>query len=92
MRYEDLDYRLVTGNEDPLQDNITVENPILIGVHAPESKVYIKLNTENRIAIDTDEGGKFEYAFDDLKVDDVLSLQIKTGSKYDEFWQELIRE
>lgn len=92
MRYEDLPYRIKTGYEDPLPDNITTENPILIGVHAQKSTVYIKLNENNRISINTDEGGKFEYAFNSLNVDDVISMQTKNGSKYEEFWEEVIRE
>lgn len=92
MRYEDLPYRLETGYEDPLQINITTDNPHIIGVHAPESKVYIKLNDNNRITVDTDDGGKFEYTFEQLEVGDIVSLQLKNGSKYDEFWQEIIRE
>ncbi|KGL45065.1 hypothetical protein EP56_05770 [Listeriaceae bacterium FSL A5-0209] len=92
MRYEYLPYRMKTGYEDPLPDNITTDNMVLIGVHAPESNVYIKLNENNRVSIDTDEGGKFEYAFNNLSVDDVISMQVKNGSKYEEFWEEIIRE
>lgn len=91
MRYENLPYRIETGYEDPLQINITTDDPHIIGVHAPESKVYIKLNDNNRIAVDTDEGGRFEYTFDDLKVGDIISFQMKVGSKFEEFWEEVIR-
>ncbi|RQW65700.1 hypothetical protein DUK53_15025 [Listeria sp. SHR_NRA_18] len=92
MRYDDLPYRFETGFEDPLQLNVTVDNPIVIGVFAPDTKLYLKLENNNRVSVNTDEGGKFEYEFDGLEVDNIISFQIKNASQYLEFWQETIRE
>ncbi|MBC2370149.1 hypothetical protein HBP99_16080 [Listeria booriae] len=92
MRYEDLPYRLETGLDDPLPDNITTENLTAIGVYAPGETVYIKWNANNRVLVNADEDGKFEYVFDHLKVEDSISFQKKQGTQYVEFWQETIRE
>ncbi|PNP90619.1 hypothetical protein BMT55_11605 [Listeria newyorkensis] len=90
MRYPDIIE--VYAGFDPLQENITVESPIIIGVHASDSNVYIQLNDGTRWRVLTDDGGKFEYALEMLQVGDTISMQAKNGAKYEEFWNEMIRE
>lgn len=87
MRYPDIE-----ASEDPLFFNITTLSPHVVGVFAPETTIYIQVNDNKRIQLDTDIGGKFEYTFDRLTLDDVLTFTTKEGTMYRSFWVEKIRE
>ncbi|MBC1945116.1 hypothetical protein HCA15_14075 [Listeria booriae] len=90
MRYPDI-IEAYAGF-DPLQENITTNNPYIVGVHAPDSKVYMHLNDSTRRGVTTDDGGKFEYVWETLHVGDAISMQSKNGTNYEEFWVEMVRE
>ncbi|RQW65789.1 hypothetical protein DUK53_14325 [Listeria sp. SHR_NRA_18] len=87
MRYEDINPAF-----DPLFENITTEQLHVIGVYAPETKVYISLNDGRRSSVTTDIGGLFEYDFETLNVGDVIKFSVKNGTTYDVFLEEKIRE
>lgn len=87
MRYSDINEA-----EDPLFNNVTTKSPYVIGVFAPETDVYLRLNASNRIKLLTDVGGKFEYTFDSVEVGQIITFEYKNGTKYVTFWTEKIRE
>ncbi|EUJ56625.1 hypothetical protein [Listeria fleischmannii] len=86
MRYQDIldEY----PKSDPLMTNITTAEPNVIGVFIQNSKIYIKVNDERRIAVDTNDCGKLEYELENLSVGDVVLFEMKDGSKYTTFWEE----
>lgn len=90
MRYQDILDEF--AGFDPLQENVTAESPHIKGVYAPESKIYIKINAGNRVSVTTSDAGYFEYEVSELRTGDIISLQVKIGSKFEEFWNETVRE
>ncbi|MBC2100635.1 hypothetical protein [Listeria booriae] len=87
MRYKDINPAF-----DPLIRNITTKQFHVIGVYAPESKIYIALNGGRRSSVNTDIGGLFEYDFDELHVGDIVTFSVKNGSDYETLLEEVIRE
>lgn len=90
MRYQDIidEY----AGFDPLTENITTSNLTVTGTFPQDSTMYISVNENSRVGVRSDDRGELNYIFDSLNVGDVISIQIKGGSKYIDFWQETIRE
>ncbi|MBC2106150.1 hypothetical protein [Listeria booriae] len=87
MRYEDIDPAF-----DPLMKNLTTDSTEIIGVHAPESRIYFSINGSRRKGLNTDIGGKFEFTIESLEIGDIILFEYKVRDEYEEFWKEIIRE
>lgn len=88
MRYSDID-----PHNDPLFQNITTDSPVIIGLFASDSEVYIRKNDDQRIKLLTDVGGVFKHRFNNLEVGDVITFEFKEGAQYVKFAEdEKIRE
>lgn len=87
MRYVDINEGF-----DPLFNNITTTSPQIIGVYAPESTVYIRINNKKPYAARTEDTGLFQLNLVSVSVGDLISFQSLENGEIADFWKETIRE
>ncbi|EUJ64743.1 hypothetical protein [Listeria fleischmannii] len=88
MRYPDINPKT-----DALFQNVTTTSPLVKGLFAPDSSMYIRKNDDRRIKLLTDVCGVFERRFESVEIGDIITFEFKEGTQYIKFADdEKIRE